>query len=335
MILAERAFSRVRHQHLARPAPARRLGIDPAVGGNQFTQDGRFVERDIILGSQSIYKAYRDAPLRFADSPGTQPQDTYKLKPAGAGIIGLIPTMPELQSSDILSSISSVPLWDPRRFSLVDKIKPLCCKCIQEKSERVSTCEEEAERIAQAYVDAWDKWASHPRSYGVEWYKEYVATHKANRTDYEVISDPQNIGEARAGWLCYHWRAFTYSAMRKLNLIEFKVAMSGTAIVNSSKDIFISHNWVTITVGKDPRMSGECTLILDPWNKPSGPHAYAPGEHLNEARRPYTPVLLGTETRVGGTEALLQFYLGDNMPIYKPDWHFGRWPQWLKEQGID
>ena len=154
-------------------------------------------------------------------------------------------------------------------------------------------CEKEAEAIAEAYNAMWEKYAYHPKSFG--------------------LTPPpplmQDGGEINAGWRCDHWAQFTWETVQglkkkrengKKKLKCWKFARAGNvhwedldkhrkrkkgdrdysegwskyaAEHPEYKHSFgTNHNWVTATVGRKAVADSKYTVRLDPWT--AGPRNF-------------------------------------------------------------
>jgi hypothetical protein len=214
------------------------------------------------------------------------------------------------------------------RAETLKKLEALCCSCIKDTptQDKLVECVKEAEKIADAYVKMWQKWANHRNSYGVWEYNRHVRASRARGVAPRARpADIQNYGHIRSGWMCYHWRTLTFSAVKKLGTTVFKVGYSGHATRQAgARNINLEHNWVVLSIGKSPQMLGPCTLRLDPWLG-RGPRAYAQAEHGHVAN------VFGTEAR--GIRGVMIQYMPGGRPRGRQvsTGPIERWPDWVKE----
>jgi len=236
------------------------MSTPPRVG-----QDG---VNDQYADGMNLYEYVRSNPVKGRDPMGLQ--TTGMAIPGGWSRKQLM----RLQN-DNLRRMAIRLKSDNRLAFFKKKLRKLCTKKSTDNASKgakklkdcctVETCEKEADAIARAYNNMWEKYAYHPRSFGL--------------TPPPPLS--QDNGPVHAGWMCNHWSRFTWEAVngldKKKGLKCWKFARAGhvewtpgpgSKIIGSGVEweYAITHNWVTATVGHKVAADGKYTVRLDPWN---------------------------------------------------------------------
>ena len=266
------------------------LGITTNAEAYLHPKLGRFVQRDReeYIEGMNLYESRRSNHVGRVDWRGlasTKPPKETKKRPCWSR-----KQLMRLQSDSLRRM--AIRLKSDKRLAFFEKeLRKLCTKestdnaskgvkkkqdCCTEK-----ICGEEADVIARAYNNMWEKYAYHPRSFGL--------------TPPPPLK--QDSGPIHAGWMCNHWSRFTWEAVngigKKKGLKCWKFARAGHVkwtpgpgkkIIGGGVDwkYAITHNWITATVGQKPVADGKYTVRLDPWNN-RRQFIYTQKDHTNES----------------------------------------------------
>jgi len=153
----------------------------------------------------------------------------------------------------------------------IRKLSGLCeiAKCLGKCGCSKEDCQSEAKRIAEGVIAEYKKMANHPNGWGSR------------------PGNSNNDKQIHRGWMCFHWQAIMYDAIRRLSPKCFRIGGGSHVIQDQVNGIGVSHSWVdmalwprTFEVTNDVIVMApsECRLRLDAW-KEYAPKLYSPDEH--------------------------------------------------------
>ena len=211
----------------------------------------------------------------------------------GTNLYGFLRNEP-IGTTDYIGLDNSENLFHPLDYEKLGKdaeeqLSALCNnkKCLGTCGCSSDDCKREATQIAQKMIDAYKSMASHPQSFGAQ------QTRTRSYNDVDVHN----------GWMCFHWQAIMFDAMKSLKTRCFRVGMGGwqeTVLQDGVVRHDTHHNWVNLILwnftynvrNATPqervdhltsmvveRPPVECVLRLDAWLE-YAPKLYRKDNHL-------------------------------------------------------